>query len=86
MPAATADPMPAAGADFTAAFYADPAVRAARERFVPAGRIGRPEDMADAILYLASPRASYVTGQEIVVDGGLSQTVMGNVPRPGYSR
>ena len=30
----------------SAAFYADPAVRAARERFVPAGRIGRPEDMA----------------------------------------
>jgi Dehydrogenases with different specificities (related to short-chain alcohol dehydrogenases) len=65
-------------------FYADDSVRRAREAFVPLGRIGRPEDMAEAALFLASPRASYVTGQEIVVDGGLSQVLMGHVPRPGY--
>lgn len=67
------------------AFYADPAVTAAREALVPMGRIGRAQDMADAALFLASDRASYVNGQEIVVDGGLSQTLMGSVPRPGYS-
>uniref|UniRef100_UPI0035673595 SDR family NAD(P)-dependent oxidoreductase n=1 Tax=Actibacterium sp. TaxID=1872125 RepID=UPI0035673595 len=67
------------------AFYADATVKSAREALVPVGRIGRPQDMADASLFLASPRASYINGQEIVVDGGLSQTLMGTVPRPGYS-
>ncbi|GHF48409.1 SDR family NAD(P)-dependent oxidoreductase [Seohaeicola zhoushanensis] len=66
------------------AFYADPEVKRAREAMVPAGRIGTPEDMADAALFLASDRARYITGQEIVVDGGLSQSLMGLVPRPGY--
>jgi len=67
------------------AFYADEDVRHAREKMVPVGRIGRPQDMADAALFLASDRAAYVNGQEIVVDGGLSQTLMGTVPRPGYT-
>ncbi|MBD1549395.1 SDR family NAD(P)-dependent oxidoreductase [Roseibium aggregatum] len=67
------------------AFYKDEDVRRARERLVPVGRIGRPQDMADVALFLASDRAAYVNGQEIVVDGGLSQTLMGTVPRPGYS-
>lgn len=66
------------------AFYADPEVKARRERMVPLRRIATPGDMADAALFLASPRASYVTGQDIVVDGGLSQSLMGLVPRPGY--
>jgi 3-oxoacyl-[acyl-carrier protein] reductase len=35
------------------------------------GRIGTPRDVADAVLFLASPRASYITGQSIVVDGGI---------------
>jgi 3-oxoacyl-[acyl-carrier protein] reductase len=39
--------------------------------FIPMGRIGEPEDVADVILFLASPAARYVTGQTIVVDGGL---------------
>ncbi len=37
---------------------------------VPLGRWGTPEDIANAILYLASPAASYVTGETILVDGG----------------
>ncbi|MEI4485984.1 SDR family oxidoreductase [Frigidibacter sp. MR17.14] len=67
------------------AFYADPEVRARREAMVPLRRIAAPQDMAGAVLFLASPRAAYVTGQEIVVDGGLSQSLMGLVPRPGYA-
>ena len=39
---------------------------------IPARRLGTPEDMAGAALYLASPLASYVYGQTIIVDGGLS--------------
>ncbi len=38
---------------------------------IPRGRLGTPEDIAGAVLYLASPLASYVVGQTIVVDGGL---------------
>jgi 3-oxoacyl-[acyl-carrier protein] reductase len=39
---------------------------------VPLGRVGEPEDIADVILFLASPQARYVTGQVIVADGGLA--------------
>jgi cyclopentanol dehydrogenase len=39
-------------------------------RRVPLGRIGRPEDIAYAVVYLASDEASFVTGSEVVVDGG----------------
>jgi 3-oxoacyl-[acyl-carrier protein] reductase len=38
---------------------------------IPMGRLGEPEDVADVITFLASPGARYVTGQAIVVDGGL---------------
>ena len=39
--------------------------------FIPMGRVGEPEDIADVILFLASNAARYLTGQVIVVDGGL---------------
>jgi 3-oxoacyl-[acyl-carrier protein] reductase len=41
-------------------------------RGIPLGRLGTPEDMAGAVLFLASPLASYVTGQTLIVDGGLT--------------
>lgn len=66
-------------------FYANLEVKSARERRVPTGRIGTAQDMANTAVFLASARASYINGQEIVVDGGLSQTLMGSVPRPGYT-
>ena len=40
----------------------------------PLGRIGAPEDIAHAVLYLASDEAAFVTGIELTVDGGVSAT------------
>lgn len=67
------------------AFYSDAEVKARREAMVPLRRIAEPKDMAEAALFLASPRAAYISGQDILVDGGLSQSLMGLVPRPGYA-
>jgi len=50
----------------------NPARAAATLKRIPAGRFGTPGDMADAALFLASPMASYVVGQTLVVDGGLT--------------
>jgi 3-oxoacyl-[acyl-carrier protein] reductase len=38
---------------------------------IPAGRVGKPEDVAAAVLFLASEAAGYITGQTLVVDGGM---------------
>jgi 3-oxoacyl-[acyl-carrier protein] reductase len=46
-------------------------VRRAYEQRIPLGHIGTPEEVADVILFLASDAGRYVTGQELVVDGGL---------------
>ena len=66
------------------AFYDTPGVTARRAAVVPARRIGVPQDIADAILYLASDRSGYVNGDEITVDGGYANMLMNLVPRPGF--
>jgi NAD(P)-dependent dehydrogenase (short-subunit alcohol dehydrogenase family) len=49
-----------------------PEVRRTYEERIPLGRIGSAEEVADVVLFLASDAARYVTGQELVVDGGLT--------------
>jgi NAD(P)-dependent dehydrogenase (short-subunit alcohol dehydrogenase family) len=66
--------------------YQDPAVRQRREQIVPAGRISTPADIAGAVLFLASDRAGYISGQEILVDGGLTQAWLSLIPRPGFQK
>ena len=40
------------------------------ERFTPMGRLGRPGELESAVLFLAAPASSYVTGSIVTVDGG----------------
>jgi len=49
-----------------------PEVRRTYEQRIPAGRIGSAEEVAGAVLFFATPAARYITGQELVVDGGLT--------------
>jgi NAD(P)-dependent dehydrogenase (short-subunit alcohol dehydrogenase family) len=65
-------------------FYDTPGVTERRAAVVPSRRIGMPQDIADAILFLASDRSSYVNGEEITVDGGYANMLMNLVPRPGF--
>ena len=55
------------------AFYLkDEKKRMMYEQIVPLGRMGTAEDIARVILFLCSPGAGFVTGQNLMVDGGLS--------------
>ncbi|MGA9598132.1 MAG: SDR family oxidoreductase, partial [Acidimicrobiia bacterium] len=56
--------------DMTAALGEGAAEAATKQ--ITLGRLGRPEEVASAVGYLASQDASYITGQTIVVDGGLA--------------
>jgi glucose 1-dehydrogenase len=70
----------------SARFYEVPGFEAKRAAVTASRRIGEPQDIADAALFLASDRASYINGAEIVVDGGMSSMLMDMVPRPGYNQ
>ena len=56
----------------TAASHALPEVHNLRLSRTPLGRMGTPEDIAAGILYLASDESSFVTGSELVIDGGMT--------------
>jgi len=62
--------------------YADPATRETRSSAVPLRRLGTPEDIARVVLWLGSDDAGYVTGQNLLADGGVSASVLANLPRP----
>jgi len=56
--------------DFARALWEDPEVRSRSERKSPLHRIGEPEEIGGLAAFLASPAASFITGQNIVADGG----------------
>ena len=62
--------------------YADPDIRRRRAERVPVGRLGTPDDVAGAVLYLLSDAAAYVNGVELLVDGGVTMSVISTLPRP----
>ncbi len=53
----------------------DEAMKRANER-LPVGRIAKPEEIADAVVFLASPRASYVTGAILAMDVAVTPMVV----------
>lgn len=61
--------------------FRDPAVRGESGRAVPAGRIGKPEDVAAAVAFLVSDEAGFIHGQHLMVDGGMSFSLWNQMPR-----
>jgi len=68
----------------TEAYYQVGDVAQRRDAAVPVGRVAKPDDIADVVTFLSSDRARYITGADIVADGGFGQTLMSSVPRPGF--
>jgi NAD(P)-dependent dehydrogenase (short-subunit alcohol dehydrogenase family) len=56
--------------DFARALWESPTISAEAITSTPLKRIGEPDDIAGAVVFLASPAARYITGQTIIVDGG----------------
>jgi NAD(P)-dependent dehydrogenase (short-subunit alcohol dehydrogenase family) len=63
--------------------YETPGMAERRSEAVPLKRLGQPNDIAEAVVFLASDKASYINGAEITVDGAFTQTVMTMIPRTG---
>ena len=63
------------------AIYADADVRATRARSVPVGSLGTADDVAEAVAFLASDKARYTTGHQLMVDGGVSFSLKNHLPR-----
>lgn len=59
--------------------YRDDAKLQSRVSKIPARRIGRPEDIADAVAFLASDASTYINGQDLVVDGGFLKASLANI-------
>ena len=58
--------------DFAKALWDNPTALAARNASTPLRRIGEPDEIAGAAVYLAAPASSFMTGQSLVIDGGVT--------------
>lgn len=58
--------------DFARALWEDPEALEVRNRYTPLRRIGQPDEIGPVAAFLASPAASYITGQIVVADGGVT--------------
>lgn len=67
----------------TAKLNADPEVLARRAAMTAIKRLGTPEDIANIVAFLSSPRSSYVTGADLMATGGLHVMMMKHMPQPG---
>ena len=68
-------------AGMSAPIFLDDNVRAKRSGGVPLKRLGTAEDVVQAVLFLASDASGYIHGHELVVDGGVIQSVLAHLPR-----
>jgi len=62
------------------AYLKDPEIKRARSEVTPIKRVGQPVDIANAILFLLSDEADYITAASLGIDGGLSASVMNQLP------
>ncbi|RYX97978.1 MAG: SDR family oxidoreductase [Comamonadaceae bacterium] len=70
----------------TAAAYSTPDARAQRESRVPLRRMAEADDMAGVVAFLLGKDAAYVQGVDLLVDGGLSNTVMASLDMNGWKK
>jgi len=64
------------------AVHADPEIRKEREKRIPLRRLGTAQDIANLVSFLASEQSSYITGENILVDGGVTTSILSTLPRP----
>ena len=66
----------------SAPIFQDLEIRSTREERVPSGRLGTVEDIASAVMFLCSEEGAYINGNQLVVDGSVTNSLMASFPRP----
>jgi NAD(P)-dependent dehydrogenase (short-subunit alcohol dehydrogenase family) len=65
----------------SAPFFANESIREKRSQGVPLKTLGTAEDVVNAVVYLQSDAARYVSGHQLVVDGGVVGSLLAHLPR-----